>query len=80
MRYNRVKINVNNERDKNGNIIYKQIAVHKLVAETFMSLSYYLKLNEHPDKLLVVNHKNHKTKDNRLVNLEWKTQQENCVI
>lgn len=71
-RYNRVKIRVDDK--------VKSIAVHRLVVETFMSLSYYLKLNEYPDKLIVVNHKNHITKDNRLVNLEWKTQQENCVI
>ena len=52
-------------------------SVHKLVAETFLKLSFHIKQSQNPNETLEIDHKNRNKKDNRLVNLEWVTHSEN---
>ena len=48
----------------------KQKLIHRLLAETFLP---------NPDNLECVDHKNRNTQDNRLDNIRWSTQRNNCI-
>jgi hypothetical protein len=54
----------------NGYSIFKDISVHRLVAEIFIP---------NPENKPYVNHINSDKLDNRVENLEWVTQKENCA-
>lgn len=71
--------NLGNIRDKDGNemstcacknyLYFHGVPVHRLVMETWHPVPNWRKLT--------VDHRNHNTRDNRVSNLEWVTQQEN---
>lgn len=51
-----------------NNYVHKEVYLHRLIADNFIN---------NPNKLECVNHKNHVRHDNRILNLEWCTNQEN---
>lgn len=57
-------------RDRNGYLYYRKTGVHILVATAFL---------ENPEEKKIVNHLDGSPLNNNLTNLEWVTQQENCV-
>lgn len=62
--YYRIKLTVNNKS--------KLVMLHRIIAEAFIP--------NHEKKIKkVINHINCDRKDNRLENLEWTTQSENCL-
>jgi len=54
--------------NKNGN--RKKVMVHRLVALAFIN---------NPENKPFINHKNGNKHDNRIENLEWVSNQENCI-
>ena len=55
----------------------RNTTIHRLVAETFLKLSFHIKQSKYPNKILEIDHRNGNKKDNRLVNLKWVTHAEN---